>query len=202
MLFGLCNALLVNVDPIPEDVEVKGLDFYFKFKNGELIIQQLHITKTTKAKWCNLIAWGHLKKCKYYSHSRVGGKFTLAALIFNDLICSTDDVQFLKDRNIVVDHLNMNNQELKEFFRTIAFGVDHEVVDFPGYIEMIDNINNYSQSVFIKRLLRTVLSSFRYRQEWVMVRFMNRNYNFVATLLAVLTIVQTIYAIMAYYIPK
>jgi hypothetical protein len=38
------------------EVGAKGLDFYFKFEMGKLEIEQLHITKTTKAKWCNLIA--------------------------------------------------------------------------------------------------------------------------------------------------
>ncbi|MCH87374.1 hypothetical protein A2U01_0008243, partial [Trifolium medium] len=167
MLFWLCNIFLVNgkhmdLDRIPEEVEVKGLDFYFKFEKGKLEIEQLHITNTTKAKWCNLIAWEHHKKNWKSSSSMVSGyessddenlvstsspsgKFTWAALIFNGLICSADDIQLLKDRKVVVDHLRMSNQELMEFFSKIASGVDHGVVDYRSYIEMVDDINNFSK---------------------------------------------------------
>jgi hypothetical protein len=119
-------------------------------------------------------------------------------LVFNGLICSEDDVQLLKDKKIVVDHLRMSNQELMEFFRKIALGVDHGVVDSSSYIQMVDDLNNFTKAFFIKRIWRTMLNSFTYRQEWV-VRFMHRNYNFVATVISLLTIVQTVFAILAYY---
>jgi len=207
LLFMLGNILSVNgkhldldLDHISEEVKLKGMDFKFKFEKGELEIEQLHITKTTKAKWCNLIAWEHLQ-----SKSRGGSggcKFTLAALIFNGLICSKDDVQLLKDKKIVVDHVKMSNQKLMEFFRAIAFGVDHEVVDSGSYIQMVDDINNYFDTFFIKRIWKIVSSSFTYRHHWWLLRFLNRNYNFVATVLSVLTVVQTVYAILAYNFPK
>jgi hypothetical protein len=203
MLFRLCNILFVNgkhldLNNIPEEVEVKGLDFFFRFEKGKLEIEQLHITKTTKAKWCNLIAWEHRQSTRT---DRGRGKFTWAALIFNSLVCCADDVQLLKDKKIIVDHLKMRNDELVDFFRTIAIGVDHGVVDCDSYIQMVDDINNYSKAFFIKRMWRTVWNSFTYRQEWLL-RFMNHNYNFVATVLSVLTVVQTVYAILTYYFPK
>jgi len=36
---------------------VTGFDFEFKFEMGKLEIAAVHITKTTKAKWRNVIAW-------------------------------------------------------------------------------------------------------------------------------------------------
>jgi len=208
MLLRLCSIFLLNskhfdADHIPEEVELKGLDFSFRFQSGKLEIEQLHITKTTKAKWCNLIAWEHHKKYKHVSDSKTvsDNKFTWAALIFNGLICSEDDVQLLKDKKIIVDHLKMSNEELMKFFRSIAFGVDHKVVDVSSYRQTVDNINNYSKASFIKRMWNIVLTSFTYRQEWLL-RFMNRNYNFVATVLSLLTVVQTVYGILAYYFPK
>ena len=131
-----------------------------------------------------------------------GGKFTWAALIFNSLICSADDVLLLKDKKIGVDHLKMNNQDLMEFFRTIANGVDHGVVDSSSYIQMVDDINNYFDTFFIKRIWKIVSSSFTYRHHWWLLRFLNRNYKFVATVLFILTVVQTVYAIPAYNFPK
>ncbi|KAK2414641.1 hypothetical protein QL285_037211 [Trifolium repens] len=188
MLYKLCNILIVNgkhlnLDNIHEEVEVKGLDFYFEFEKekGKLEIEQLHITKTTKAKWCNLIAWENHKKYR--------GKFTGAALIFNGLICSEDDVQLLKDKHIIVDHLKMSKKELFEFFRKIQFGIAHGGVDSSSYYaQMVDDINNFSKAFFIKRIWRTVWNSFTYRQEWF-IRFLNHNYNFVATVISLCTVV-------------
>ncbi|RHN46399.1 hypothetical protein MtrunA17_Chr7g0241791 [Medicago truncatula] len=205
IFFFIGNILCVNgkhldLDHISEEVKLEGMDFKFKFEKGELEIEQLHITKTTKAKWCNLIAWEHLQT---KARGGSGGcKFTLAALIFNGLICSEDDVQLLKDKKIVVDYVKMSNQELMEFFRAIAFGVDHEVVDSSGYIQMVDDINNYFDTFFLKRIWKIVSSSFTYRHHGWLFRFMNRNYNFVATVLSILTVVQTVYAILAYNFPK
>jgi hypothetical protein len=191
------------MDHLPE---AAGLDFYFKFENRKLEIEQLHITKTTKAKWCNLIALEHHQKIQSRknnqgtSYSR-GCNSTCAALIFNGLICSADDVQFLKDKKIVVDHLRMSNKELMEFFRKIALGVDHVVVNSSSYIQMVDDINNYYKTRFITRISRTVWNSFIYRKQRLL-RFMNHNYNFVATLLAVATVVKAVYAILAFYLRK
>jgi hypothetical protein len=131
-----------------------------------------------------------------------GGKFTGAALIFNGLICSEDDVQLLKDKHIIVDHLKMSNKELFEFFRKIQYGISHGGVDSSSYYaQMVDDINNFSKVFFIRRIWRTVWNSFTYRQEWF-VRFLNHNYNFVATVISLCTVVQTIYAIIAYQLPK
>jgi hypothetical protein len=207
-LSWLSGLLVVNsgkhMDNIPQP---KALDFSFKFQNRKLEIKQLHITKTTKAKWCNLIAWEHHQKIlciqtTYRPSSIYSSNSIWAALIFNDLICSADDVQFLRDKKIIVDHINMSNQELMEFFRKIPLGFDYRaVVDSNNYTQMVDNINNFSKSFVIKRIWSTVWNSFTYRQEWLL-RFLNRNYNFVATVISLCTVVQIIYAIIAYQFPK
>ncbi|WJX82059.1 hypothetical protein P8452_64866 [Trifolium repens] len=207
-LSWLSDIFVVNsgkhMDNIPE---AEGLDFYFDFYNNKLEIKQLHITKTTKAKWCNLIAMEHHQKIQciqttYRPGSIYSSNSIWAALIFNDLICSADDVQFLRDKKIIVDHINMSNQELMEFFRKIPLGFDYRaVVDSNNYTQMVDNINNFSKSYVIKRIWSTVWNSFTYRQEWLL-RFLNRNYNFVATVISLCTVVQTIYAIIAYQFPK
>ena len=225
LIHSILPEILINIQrlnfhrlDLDQEMELKGLDFYFKFENENetLEIEQLHIKKTTKAKWCNLIAWEHHKMYKYASrlapryedkdesqqNTNVScSKFTWAALIFNDLICSADDVQLLKDKKIVVDHLKMSNQELMEFFRKIALGVDHKVIDFSTYIQMVDDINNYSRAFNIKRMLKSVITSIIYHREQV-IRFMNHDYNFPATLVTVLAIVQTVYTVLAFYYHK
>jgi hypothetical protein len=121
-LINLILKTTKQVDIVVAAEEMKGLDFEFKFRDGKLEIAALIITKTTKAKWCNVIAWEHHKMDWKKSYSKgtneseiynTCGKFTSAALIFNDLICCTDDVKFLKDKNIIVDHTKMSNKELE-----------------------------------------------------------------------------------------
>jgi hypothetical protein len=46
-------------------------------------------------------------------------------------------------------------------------GIDHRVVDDAIYIRMVEDINDISKSLFIKRIWSIVWNSFTYRQEWV-----------------------------------
>jgi hypothetical protein len=184
------------------------LDFEFQFKEGKLEIAALIITNTTKAKWRNIIAWEHHKMDWKKSYSKgtneseiynTCGKFTSAALIFNDLICCTDDVKFLKDKNIIVDHTKMSNKELEEFIRTMSFGVDHGIVGY--HVEMVDRLNDYTTVILFIRFLKKLGHYFTYCLEWF-IKFMKKEYHFVATLLSLCTVVQTVYAIIAYQLPK
>ncbi|AES79494.1 hypothetical protein MtrunA17_Chr7g0242151 [Medicago truncatula] len=190
--------------------QVKGLDFHFKFDNGKLKIEQLHITETTKAKWRNVIVWEHHKKKGKSSSISVAiedhglnspnGKFTLSALIFNGLICCSADLNFLKEKNIIVDHTNMSNEKLKEFFRTIVSGIDSGILD-SSYVKLVDDLNNYSGAFFIIRILKILWHESTYCLEWL-IKFLKQNYNFVAALLAILSIVKTVLAVLAYILNK
>jgi hypothetical protein len=201
------EAAGVIIQPV-QDKGVRGLDFEFKFKDGKLEIAALIITKTTKAKWRNVIAWEHHKMDWKKSYSKgtneseiynTCGKFTSAALIFNDLICCTDDVKFLKDKNIIVDHTKMSNKELEEFIRTMSFGVDHGIVGY--HVEMVDRLNDYTTVNPFIRFLKKLGHYFTYCLE-VFIKFMKKEYHFVATVLSLCTIVQTVYTIIAYHLPK
>jgi hypothetical protein len=197
------------------DEEARGFDFEFKFEKGKLEIAELHIRKTTKAKWRNVIAWEHHKKNwkststvsgyesgdeNLVSTSSPSGKFTFSSLIFGGLICCADDVKLLKEKNIIVDHLKMNDEELEEYFHTMSFGVDRGVVD-SSYVKMVHELNNYSEAFFVLRILKILWHLFKFRLEWL-VKFLKQNYNFVAALVAVLSLVQTVYTILAYYFNK
>ncbi|GAU27468.1 hypothetical protein TSUD_161540 [Trifolium subterraneum] len=199
---GLGNMLVVTneidkqVDEMADE-EARGFDFEFKFEKGKLEIAELHITKTTKAKWRNVIAWEHHKKNwkstsmvsgyesgdeNLVSTSSPSGKFTLSSLIFDDLICCADDVKLLKEKNIIVDHLKMTDDELEEYFHTMSFGVDRGVVD-SSYVKMVDELNNYSEAFFVLRILKILWHLFKFLLEWL-VNFLKQDYNFVAALVA------------------
>jgi hypothetical protein len=174
-IWNLIMKTTNQVDTVETAEEMKGLDFEFKFNNGKLEIAKLHITKTTKAKWRNVIAWEH--------HKSIGksqrGKFTLSALIFDGLICCETDLNFLKEKKIIVDDTKMSNDELKEFFRSMPLGVDPGVVD-PTYATMVETLNNYSsKAFFILGIFKLLWHLFTIYFEWLVI-FLKRNYNFVA----------------------
>jgi hypothetical protein len=193
------EAAGVSIQQLARDKGVRGLDFEFKFRDGKLEIAALIITKTTKAKWRNVIAWEHHKmdwKKLYLNKStneseiyNTCGKFTSAALFFNDLIGSPDDVKLLKDKKIIVDHTNMSDADLEEFIHTMSFGVDHGIAGF-GYVKMVYRLNNYK-----------MVNYFKYCLEWF-IKLMKKKYHFVATVISLCTVVQTIYTIIAYQLPK
>ncbi|MCI26675.1 hypothetical protein A2U01_0047872, partial [Trifolium medium] len=177
-----------------QDKGVRGLDFEFKFEEGTLEIAALHITKTTKAKWRNVIAWEHHKEDWKRTSSNTCGKFTSAALIFNDLICCADDVKLLKDKNIIVDYTKRSNKQLEEFFNTMTLGVERGEVGSSGYGKMVDELNNYYPTTYAPiRIWNTFCHLLTYRLEWFF-KFMKKDYHFVATVISLLTVVQTVYA--------
>jgi len=51
-----------------------------------------------------------------------------SALLFNDLICCVSDVQLLKSKKVIVDHLNMSNQYMVNLCRFMARSVDRDLV--------------------------------------------------------------------------
>jgi hypothetical protein len=180
-LINLILKTTKQVDIVVAAEEMKGLDFEFKFnkKNGKLEIAKLHITKTTKAKWRNVIAWEHHKS----NGKSPRGKFTSSALIFDGLICCDADLKFLKKKNIIVDHMNMSTEELKEFFRTMPLGVDPGVVD-STYVTMVNELNDYSSKPFFSGFFKLLCHLLMIRLEWL-VKFLKRNYNFVAVFILI-----------------
>ena len=195
---------------LAQDKGATGLDFEFKYKEGKLEIAALHITKTTKAKWLNVIAWEHHKEdwkkaCSNKDTVAVNeirttyGKFTAAALIFSDLICCADDVKLLKDKKIIVDDTKKSNKQLEEFIRTMSTGVEHGIVG-SGYFKMVDELNKHSTVCLPIRILKKLRHYFTYYYE-CFKKFIKTDYHFVATLVSLCTVVQTVYALVAYHKP-
>ncbi|XP_061343997.1 UPF0481 protein At3g47200-like [Gastrolobium bilobum] len=209
MLGNMFGAKQVDM---PAVLEFKNLDFDIKFNEGTLEIPQLHITKTTKARWRNVIAWEHYKKDWRNSsmtrrqieasyHGSTALTFSYSALFFNGLICCAADVQLLKDNNIIVDHLKMKDQDLKDFFFAISKGIDHEMWDAKG-TQLFDDLNNYSAAYRVIRSCKIWWHNFIpyfAKQIEKLIKFMKTDYNFVAVVLSALAIPQTIYAIVSYY---
>jgi hypothetical protein len=94
----------------------------------------------------------------------------------------------------------MSNGELKEFFHNMSFGVDPGIVD-SSYVQLVENLNNYSDAFFILRILK-LLWHFSMCCLERLIKFLKEDYNFVAAVLALLSVVQTVYALLAYYLSK
>ncbi|QHO07194.1 hypothetical protein HN51_066509 [Arachis hypogaea] len=178
---------------------IPGVKFDIKFSKGTLEIPQLHITSSTQVMWQNLIAWEQCHtglSCKH--------KCTWAAFFFNGLICCGNDVQLLKDRKVIVDHLNMSNQKLMEFFRSLISGVDRDKTNDSPYWEMISELNSY----YGKCCLKIKRYSIMLRHSWIPMiarqfdRVVLRGYNLLVGMISVYALMQTIYTMLGYYHSK
>jgi hypothetical protein len=96
----------------------------------------------------------------------------------------------------------MTNEKLEEFFHTMALGLDCGIVD-SSHVKIVDELNNYSNShsFFIVQIMKIFWHLFKYRLERLF-SFLKKNYNFVAALLAFLTLLQTVYTVISYHLPK
>ncbi|TKY65855.1 UPF0481 protein [Spatholobus suberectus] len=204
---------MVNRDSV-DVTEVVDLWYPYgdiEFRRGVMEIPTLVITETMEARWRNFIAWEHHKK-KWNKSSNDGGGdvFTFYALLFNDLICCTDDVQLLKNKGIIRDELGMRKRDLVHLFGSITNGVDRCLVD-SSYRKMIDDLNNYSadlnnysaiiHAVRFPIIVGHDLSRITERL-YGLHKFIGRGYNFAAALITLLTIIQTCYAVLSYHYPK
>ncbi|MED6147553.1 hypothetical protein PIB30_044960 [Stylosanthes scabra] len=179
-------------------VTIRGFDFDIRFikSTGTLEIPQLHITNSTEVTWQNLIAWeqGHTGfSCKH--------RCTWAAFFFNGLICRESDVQLLKDRKIIVDHMNMTNKKLLEYLRSFLIGVDRVKINDSPYWGMVRVLNKYSGTKchVMKR------SSILLWHSWFpgavrrIDRFFLRSYSCLIGMISVYTLLAAVYQILGYY---
>lgn len=79
-------------------------------------------------------------------------------------------------------------------------GIDSGILD-SSYVKLVDDLNNYSGAFFIIRILKILWHESTYCLEWL-IKFLKQNYNFVAALLAILSIVKTVLAVLAYILNK
>lgn len=183
--------------------------FDLKFINGTLLVPELVITETMESKWRNFIAWEHHKKWKKSSSFSADSEkccslFTSSALLFSDLICCTADVQLLIDQRVIRNDLGMSNRDLAALFHSIAKGVDRDIID-NEYSKMFHALNTYSSSYYAILETPALLCHYFSRiLDWIynLHKFFRRGYNFAATMITLLAVVQTCYAIVAYHFPK
>lgn len=143
--------VVVNVRP--RVAAETRFDLKVTFSDGKLEIPQLHITETTEAKWRNFIAW-ELKRTTLEkqrgvrNEDRISCQFISYALFFQSLTCSVHDVKLLRDRNVIVVHKLMSDEDLLNLFHNIIEGVpDAEIEMDSWFAQVIENLNSHPTTV-------------------------------------------------------
>lgn len=95
----------------------------------------------------------------------------------------------------------MSNGDLADLFHSIAKGVDRGIID-NEYSKMFHALNTYSLSYYAILKTPALLCHYFSRRIYSLHNFFRRGYNFAATLITLLAVVQTCYAIVAYHFPK
>jgi hypothetical protein len=91
---------------------------------------------------------------------------------------------------------------LEEFFNTMTLGIEPGEVGSSCYGKMVDELNKYYPTTYAPiRIWNTLCHRLTYRLEWFF-KFMKKDYHFVAAVISLLTVVQTVYALIAYHLPN
>lgn len=178
----------------------------FDKSKGILQIPTLSITQKTEVSWRSFIAWEHHKKKLKTGSSSLADRrsvCTSSALLFRDLICCSSDVKLLKKQGVIKDNLKTSNRDLVVFFHSIARGVDRGIIDHKD-TTVFHDLNTFPTANYVTKIFLLLRHNFSKNLDWWhnVPKFLKRGYNFAATLVTLLTVVQTCYAIIAYHHPK
>lgn len=165
--------------------ERKTNDFWdIKFKNGILKIPQITIYDSTKLVLLNLIAFEQCHRCD-------GDKITAYYCFMDHLIDSEQDVAYLRKQKIVHNRIG-SDAAVAALFNDLGKDV---IFDYEGtYLcEISKKVDRYSQQKC--NIWSTSLKHKYFNNPWSGISLL------AATILLVLTLVQTIFAVKDYYKP-
>ncbi|KAL2337774.1 hypothetical protein Fmac_012220 [Flemingia macrophylla] len=132
-------------------------DLKVTFENGKLTIPQLHITRTTEAKWRNLIAWelnkSSIQKQRGIKQDGFSAIFISYACFLRSLICCVHDVKLLRKRGVIFVHQmdtdkgkknKVRNEDLVYLFQNLTRGVPGGEIDMDSWFaSVIQKLNSY-----------------------------------------------------------
>ncbi|XP_054782279.1 UPF0481 protein At3g47200-like [Prosopis cineraria] len=197
---------------------VDRFDFYIDFKESErkLIIPTLYIKEGTDVKWRNLIAWEQsgLKEISF--------KFTSYAYFLKGLICSVQDIRLLKSKNIIVvdEDFAISEHKLLFMFQNITAGAENMDSRYSALCVRLNAVPEHIISVpvtgwltmkwhhfqsFLELLGPRIKFSIKIQflllfskyipDPWMLLKLV------AATILLVLTSIETAYTVKDYYAP-
>ncbi|CAL0328276.1 unnamed protein product [Lupinus luteus] len=129
-------------------------------------------------------------------------KCTWAALLFSGLICCSSDIELLKDREILVNHTNMKNRDLVKWFHSITDGVDTSIID-PELCKVFTELDTYGPKSYFQKMIIIFWHYFTQILDPIynLHSFLSEGYNYAAAIGLILTLIQTIYSMVAYHHP-
>ncbi|XP_043717265.1 UPF0481 protein At3g47200-like [Telopea speciosissima] len=155
-----------------------------EFKNGVLYIPTLVIHDSTKSIFLNLMAY---EQC--YPHC--SNDVTSYVNFMNGLVNTTRDVGYLRRRGII-DHGLGSNEEVACLFNNICRHISFDINDC--YLSGVSiTVNRYFDQKW--NTWRAILKHDYFSNPWAIVSLL------AAVLLIGLTLTQTLYNVLAYYIP-
>lgn len=169
---------------------VEGLfEITFDKRNGKLCIPQVTVNDTTETLFTNLIAFEQSQLKKY---------ITSYVILMYNLMNTAEDVKLLVNKEIIVNSLGKNHQVVADLFKNLYMEVIQEDKDFQ-FANICNDLSEY-------KLKTWKLVWYKWKCKWLSwkVTLMNMYFSdpwsvisFVAaTLVVVLTIVQTVCAIL------
>ncbi|MED6165383.1 hypothetical protein PIB30_099063 [Stylosanthes scabra] len=198
------NNNLVNNGSNDELVDIFDFNITFNDKEKILEIPPLHIKETTEVRWRNLIAWEK-------SMISVRGKYASYAFFFTSLICCRHDLKLLLKKGVIVNNeLKKSKEELMTMFRELCDGAEH--MD-SSYSNLCEQLNTEKRPTLVTELFCKWPIITRHNCKHVLEKAVYYGRNgfrilirdhistvwkfigvFVAAVLLVLTIMQTVYS--------
>ncbi|CAN6572870.1 unnamed protein product [Malus baccata var. baccata] len=161
------------------------LEISFNMVNGVMKIPYMIIEDNTESLFRNLIVYeqcqlvGDYDTCPVLSY----------AMLFNQLIKSTKDLLSLTQKEII--DTNLSVEDTVRFFDRLRYDTEH--MKF-FYSDLALDVNQYYHSRSLRRWLAGIKRDYLYNPKSILSLFSN------AVILAlILTAIQTVYGILAYY---
>ncbi|XP_054795899.1 UPF0481 protein At3g47200-like [Prosopis cineraria] len=124
---------------------VERFDFYIDFNQDDkkLIIPTLCVKEGTLEKWGNFIAWEQIRL------TGIGYKFTSYAYFLKGLICSVQDIQLLKSKNVIVvdEGFGISDRKLLAFFQNMTAGAENMDTRYNAICKQLNALKQHGARV-------------------------------------------------------
>ncbi|KAI8528285.1 hypothetical protein RHMOL_Rhmol12G0138000 [Rhododendron molle] len=158
------------------------------FKGGELRLPPIVVDDTSESMFLNLIAFERL-------HVGVGNGVTSYIFFMDSIIHSAKDVSLLHDKGIIQNAIG-NDKAVAELFNSIS---KNATLDQASSLAVVlREVHKYCKKRWNNWRLNLYLSYFAFLAKRPWWRFSVG----LALFLSVLTILQTVYTMLSYYLPK
>ncbi|GMN54775.1 hypothetical protein TIFTF001_023907 [Ficus carica] len=156
------------------------------FSGGELSIPRLVIDDGTECLFRNLVAY------EQYSENCRLHRVVDYLKVMDCLINSSEDAKLLRHRGIIDNSIG-DDEKVSDMFNRLLSGVRYNPMN-SFYTDMLNDVNKFCENPWNKRIAK--LKTEYFSSPWSVISFL------AAVLLLLLTVTQTVYAVLSYHHPK